>query len=46
MRHTVEEKMMELKKKKLALYKAVMEDSTQGRRGLSVSKSDFDYLLA
>ncbi len=46
MRHTVEEKMMELKKKKLALYKAVMEDSAQGRRGLSVSKSDFDYLLA
>ena len=45
MRHTIEEKMMALKLKKLSLYKAVMEDGTQGKRGLSVTKSDFDYLL-
>jgi non-specific serine/threonine protein kinase len=46
MRHTVEEKMMELKKKKLSLYKAVMEGYTGGKGGLSISKSDFDYLLS
>ncbi len=45
MRHTVEEKMMELKKKKLVLYNAVMGESVSGRKGLSVSKADFDYLL-
>lgn len=45
MRHTVEEKMMELKKKKLALYNAVMGESVSSNKGLSVSKADFDYLL-
>ena len=44
-RHTIEEKMMELKKKKLALYKAVMEDSSVGGKGLKISKSDFNFLL-
>ncbi|HAP68091.1 MAG TPA: hypothetical protein DCQ99_10090 [Nitrospinae bacterium] len=46
MRHTIEEKMMELKKKKLELYKTVMDDTIGKKRGLSISKSDFDYLLA
>jgi len=46
MHHTIEEKMMYLKKKKLELYKAVMEDSTGGRRGLSITKSDFNFLLS
>ena len=46
MRHTIEEKMMELKKKKLELYKTVMEDTVGKRKGLFISKSDFDYLLA
>ncbi|MBI5192113.1 MAG: DEAD/DEAH box helicase [Nitrospirae bacterium] len=45
MRHTVEEKMMELKKKKLALYNAVMGESAGSKQGLSVSKADFDYLI-
>lgn len=45
MRHTVEEKMMALKDKKLALYNAVMGESMSGKKGLSISKSDFDYLL-
>ena len=45
MRHTIEEKMMELKKHKLALYKAVMEDSAPKGTGVSISKSDFDFLL-
>jgi non-specific serine/threonine protein kinase len=45
MRHTIEEKMMELKKRKLALYKAVLEDPTRGGAGFSISKSDFDFLL-
>ncbi len=46
MRHTVEEKMMELKQKKLSLYKAVMEGAMGGKKGASVTKSDFDYLLS
>jgi superfamily II DNA or RNA helicase len=45
MRHTIEEKMMDLKKRKLALYKAVLEDATRGGKGFSISKSDFDFLL-
>ena len=45
MRHTIEEKMMELKKRKLALYKAVLEDATRGGKGFSISKSDFEFLL-
>lgn len=46
MRHTIEEKMMELKKKKLALYEAVMGDSLRTGKGFSISRSDFDFLLA
>ena len=45
MRHTIEEKMMVLKKKKLELYKAVMEDMSGSRKGLSITKSDFNFLL-
>ncbi|MCI0422109.1 MAG: DEAD/DEAH box helicase [Acidobacteria bacterium] len=45
MRHTIEEKMMELKKRKLALYKAVLEDAGRIGKGFSISKSDFDFLL-
>ncbi|HDH05804.1 MAG TPA: DEAD/DEAH box helicase [Nitrospirae bacterium] len=44
--HTIEEKMMKLKKKKLALYKAVMDDTKGGKRSLSVSRSDFNFLLS
>ncbi len=44
MKHTVEEKMMELKRRKLRLYKAIMEDSIAGSR-LSITKEDFDLLL-
>jgi non-specific serine/threonine protein kinase len=45
MHHTVEEKMMSLKKKKLELYKAVMGETAKGKKGLSISKADFEYLL-
>lgn len=45
MRHTIEEKMMSLKKRKLELYKAVMEDSGMSRKGFSITKSDFNFLL-
>ncbi len=44
--HTIEEKMMQLKKKKLALYKAVMEDTTGSKKNLSISKSHFNFLLS
>ena len=45
MRHTIEEKMMDLKQRKLALYHAVMEGSTYRGTGSSITKSDFDFLL-
>jgi non-specific serine/threonine protein kinase len=44
MRHTIEEKMMDLKKRKLRLYKALLEDATSiGSAG--ISREDFDFLL-
>ena len=45
MHHTIEEKMMDLKKHKLALYEAVMAGSTQGGTGTGITKADFDFLL-
>lgn len=45
MRHTVEEKMMALKERKLKLYRALLDD-TAGVGGVSLSKEDFDFLLA
>jgi len=46
MHHTVEEKMMTLKKKKLALFNTIMDDSKRSKKGFSVSKADFEFLLA
>jgi len=45
MRHTIEEKMMELKQQKLTLYQAVMEGSTHSGTSTSITKQDFDFLL-
>lgn len=45
MHHTIEEKMMTLKKKKLALFNAIMDDSARGRKGFSISKEDFEFLI-
>lgn len=45
MRHTIEEKMMELKQKKLDLYHAVLEGATPQGGGASLSQKDFDFLL-
>lgn len=45
MKHTIEEKMMYLKKKKFELYKAVIDESSISKKGLTITKSDFDYLL-
>jgi non-specific serine/threonine protein kinase len=45
MRHTVEEKMMALKERKLKLYKALLDDAA-GVGGAALSKADFDFLLA
>jgi len=44
MKHTIEEKMMELKKRKLRLYKAILESPSQAGR-LSIRKEDFEFLL-
>ena len=46
MRHTVEEKMMALKERKLKLYQALLDDATgAGAGGASLTKEDFDFLL-
>ena len=45
MRHTVEEKMMELKRRKLELYHAVLAGDGTARRGAAISREDFAYLL-
>jgi len=44
MRHTIEEKMMELKKRKLDLYKALLDDNA-ATEGASISREDFEFLL-
>ena len=45
MRHTIEEKMMELKQQKMELYHAVLEGAAQGRAGTSLTQKDFEFLL-
>ena len=45
MRHTVEEKMMELKKRKMALYKMILEDGIQSNQGTEITREDIYYLL-
>jgi superfamily II DNA or RNA helicase len=45
MRHTIEEKMMTLKARKMELYKAVIEGAESGGKGLSIRKEDFEFLL-
>jgi superfamily II DNA or RNA helicase len=44
MRHTIEEKMMALKARKLELYKALLEDGTGGG-GSGLTREDFEFLL-
>lgn len=44
MRHTVEEKMMLLKERKLQLYRAILEDGAGGG-GAGLTRKDFEYLL-
>jgi len=44
MRHSIEEKMMELKKRKLKLYRALLEDAEQDAGG-SIGREDFEFLL-
>jgi non-specific serine/threonine protein kinase len=43
MKHTVEEKIMELKKRKLNLYNAIMDSTSKS--GFSITKEDLDYIL-
>jgi superfamily II DNA or RNA helicase len=45
MRHTVEEKIMELKRRKTGLYKALLESPENATR-MAITKQDFDFLLA
>ena len=44
MRHTVEEKMMALKQRKLTLYRALM-DSPERSAGKAITRDDFNFLL-
>ncbi|MFH1428419.1 MAG: DEAD/DEAH box helicase [Candidatus Margulisiibacteriota bacterium] len=45
MRHTIEEKMMDLKKKKSALYDAVLGETIQKTKSAAVTREDFEFLL-
>jgi SNF2 family DNA or RNA helicase len=45
MRHTIEEKMMELKKKKRALYQAILGDGEINSKGAAITRDDFVFLL-
>lgn len=45
MRHTVEEKMMEFRRRKLDLYRALFAGDFAGRRGAAISREDFAFLL-
>lgn len=44
MRHTVEEKMMSLKQKKLSLYRALM-DTPEKNAGKPITREDLSFLL-
>jgi hypothetical protein len=44
MRHSIEEKMMELKKRKLKLYRALLEDAEHEGTS-SIGREDFEFLL-
>jgi non-specific serine/threonine protein kinase len=45
MRHTIEEKMMELKKRKRALYDAILGDGEVKNKGAAITRGDFVFLL-
>lgn len=47
MRHSIEEKMMELKNRKQALFDVIIGDAGAGRtQGKAVTKDDFEFLLS
>lgn len=45
MRHTLEEKIMELKQRKLELYKAILDSPTM-TAGFAITREDFNYILS
>jgi non-specific serine/threonine protein kinase len=45
MRHTIEEKMMALKQRKLALYQAVFAGTESGAGGAALTREDLAFLL-
>ncbi|WPJ96966.1 DEAD/DEAH box helicase [Coraliomargarita algicola] len=47
MRHTVEEKIMVLKKRKQALFESIVNEGSSGKKGQAlISKEDFQFLLS
>ncbi len=44
MRHTVEEKMMALKERKVGLYRALLGEA-EGRGTAAATREDFEFLL-
>ena len=46
MRHSIEEKMMALKQRKLELYDAVLAGAVRGSGQGVLTKADIDYLLS
>jgi hypothetical protein len=45
MHHIIEEKMIDLKKKKEALYNEIMNHGISGKESGVITKDDFDFLL-
>jgi superfamily II DNA or RNA helicase len=45
MRHTIEEKMMELKKRKRTLYDALLSENAMNNKGAAITRDDFVFLL-
>jgi len=47
MRHTIEEKIMKLKRRKQALFESIVNESSSGKRGQPlISRDDFQFLLS
>lgn len=45
MRHTIEDKMMELKRRKRALFEAIMQGAADRGAGAALTRADVDFLL-
>ena len=45
MKHTIEEKMMELKKRKRGLYEVILGNGSVNNKDAAITRDDFAFLL-